>query len=341
MKKYRNRIVLGMVLGFGVIAATMLLSDVSQLARQAVAFPWAIMIPVLGLRVLNWVLRFVKWHFYLHIVGVRGLARKDSAAIFVSGFVLSLSPGKVAEVLKSLVIKALTGTPAAATLPVVAAERLSDGLAVLILLAISIGMLSAVEYWPVVIVSLLLMALLIVVLQVRPLCLWLLERAVRLPLIRWLARPLYDFYASSYEIVRWRSLFVAVGLGTVANFLDGVGVYLILLGLGLPVSEITLFQALLVISLSVVVGSVSALPGGLGAADLSIGVTLQLVAGLGVAEAGFATLLARFAQLWWGVLVGMGVGFVFRDRLLLESLESAETPADAQESYASDSLPAR
>jgi hypothetical protein len=64
------------------------------------------------------------------------------------------------------VIKALTGTPGAATLPVVAAERLSDGLAVLILLAISIGMLSAVAYWPVVIVSLLLMALLIVILQV-------------------------------------------------------------------------------------------------------------------------------------------------------------------------------
>ncbi len=41
---------------------------------------------------------------------------------------------------------------------------------------------------------------------------------------------------------------------------------LILLGLA-AASEVTLFQALLVISLSVVVGSVSALPGGLGAAD--------------------------------------------------------------------------
>jgi hypothetical protein len=76
MKKYRNRIVLGLVLGFGVIAATMLFSDVSQLARQAVAFPWAIMIPVLGLRVLNWALRFVKWHYYLQssacAAGARG-----------------------------------------------------------------------------------------------------------------------------------------------------------------------------------------------------------------------------------------------------------------------------
>jgi uncharacterized protein (TIRG00374 family) len=340
MAKYRNRLLIGLVLGFGVIAATMLLSDVSKLVEQAVAFPWLIMIPVLGLRLLNWVLRFFKWHYYLHVVGVKDLRVEDSAAVFVSGFVLSLSPGKVAEVLKALVVKGLTETPVAVTLPVVAAERLSDGLAVVLLLAVSIGMLSADQYWPVVAICLVLLGALIVVLQVRPLCLWLLDRAARLPLIRRFAGPLYDFYASSYEIVRWRSIVVATGLGMAGSLLDGLGVYLILLGLGLPAGPDLFYQALLVISLSVVVGSLSALPGGLGAADLSIGVTLQMVAGLSGAEAGFATLLARFVQLWWGVLVGAGVGFVYRKRLLQASAEGEAASSRAPD-YATDTLPAR
>ena len=265
---------------------------------------------------------------------------EDSAAVFVSGFVLSLSPGKVAEVLKSLVIRGLTGTPVAVTLPVVAAERLSDGLAVILLLAVSIGMLSAEQYWPVAIICLVLLGALIVVLQVRPLCLWLLDRAARLPLIRRFAGPLYDFYASSYAIVRWRSILVAVGLGTAGNLLDGLGLYLILLGLGLPAGPEVFYQALLVISLSVVVGSLSALPGGLGAADLSIGMTLQMAVGLPGAAAGFATLLARFVQLWWGVLVGAAVGFVYRERLLSASVagEAATSPAP---DYVTDTLPAR
>jgi len=124
-----------------------------------------------------------------------------------------------------------------------------------------------------------------------------------------------------------------------ANLLDGVGVYLILQGVGLPATLETLFQALLVISLSVIVGSVSALPGGLGAADLSIGVTLRVVLGLGAAAAGFVTLLARFVQLWWGVLIGMGVGFIFRRRLLSPLLE-AESTAEATD-YLTDGAVAR
>ncbi len=324
MGRYRNKIIIGLLLGCGVVAATMLLSDVNALAVQAVAFPWLIMIPVLALRAANWVLRFAKWHFYLHRVGVRNLRLSDSFAVFTSGFVLSLSPGKVAEALKSLILKSLADAPIAVTLPVVAAERLSDGIAVLLLLALSIGALAADSYWPVVLGSLILFAAGIALLQNRVLCLALLEQAARLPGISRFARALRAFYESSYQIVRWRSLLVAVGLGTTANFLDGVGVYLILLGIGLPAGAETFFQALLIISLSVVVGSVSALPGGLGAADLSIGVTLRTVAGLGAAEAGFATLLARFVQLWWGVLVGVGVGLLFRRRLLPPDVEEED-----------------
>ena len=56
---------------------------------------------------------------------------------------------------------------------------------------------------------------------------------------------------------------------------------------------------------------------------------LQKVAGLSLAEAGFATLLARFVQLWWGVLIGLLVGFVFRKRLFPPSLEA--TIAESQQ----------
>ncbi|GAB4570892.1 MAG: lysylphosphatidylglycerol synthase transmembrane domain-containing protein [Anaerolineae bacterium] len=324
MRRYRNRILIGLLLGFGVTAATLVLSDARRLAAYAVQFPWGLMLPVLALRVVNWLLRFVKWHYYLHVVGVRGLNREDSAAVFISGFVLSLSPGKVAEVLKAVVIRSLTGTPVAQTLPVVAAERLSDGLAVLILMAIAIGALAEAQFWPVVIGALLALAALIALLQFRSLCLWLLDQAARVILLRRIAAPLRTFYASSYEIVRWRNLFVAVGLGTVANFLDGLGMMLILVGLGYPASPETLFQGLLIISLSVVVGSLSALPGGLGASDLSIGVTLQTVVGLNPAAAGFATLLARFVQLWWGVLVGLLVGVRYRRRLIVPEMEAAQ-----------------
>jgi uncharacterized membrane protein YbhN (UPF0104 family) len=111
-----------------------------------------------------------------------------------------------------------------------------------------------------------------------------------------------------------------VSIGTVANFLDGVGVYLILLGLGQPATMETFFQALMSISLSVIAGSVSGSPGGIGASDLTITGTLLGILG-DPTKAGFATLLARFVQLWWGVLVGGCVAILMRKQLFPASLE--------------------
>jgi glycosyltransferase 2 family protein len=325
MRKYRRLIAAGIILGLLAFVVLTLSSDVSQLAKYATAFAWPVMLLALGLRAGNWVLRFFKWHFYLRLVGVQGIGIRDSAAVFVSGFALAASPGKAAEVLKSFVLKNLVGTPVATTLPVVAAERLSDGIAVLLLLAWAAINLAADQYWPVigplVVVGLAAIAAGIVVLQIRPLCLRLLGKLGRLPLLGRFARDFELFYESSYRIVRLPNLAVAVGLGTVANLLDGVWLYLILVSLGQPAASATFFQALAATSLSVVTGSVSGSPGGIGASDLTITGTLQFLVKLSPSEAAFVTLLARFVQLWWGVLVGGVTAYIFRKRLFPPSLD--------------------
>ena len=226
----------------------------------------------------------------------------------------------------------MTGAPVMATLPVVAAERFSDGLAVLLLVALSIANLAANEYWPIVFICLGLLGGGVIILQIRPLCLALLRWLSRAPLVGRFARSFELFYESSYRIVLLPNLVVAAGLGFVANFLDGVGVYLILIGLGLPADATTFYQALLVISLSVVAGSLSGMPGAIGAADLTITGTLQKLVGLSVPQAGFATLLIRFVQLWFGVLVGGVVSFIFRRRLFPDSLEAMMIEHAAEQS---------
>jgi hypothetical protein len=349
MLKYRRLVVVGIILGLLAFIGITLFSDVSQLVKYAQTFAWWIMLPVLGLRIVNWALRFVKWHFYLWLVGARNVNLRDSASVYLSGMTLAASPGKAAEILKSFILKNLAGVPVATTLPVVFAERLSDGIAVLLLLAWVAANLAAAQYWPVIGIGLALMLAGIVVLQIRPLCLRLLGLLARLPLLGRFARDFRLFYESSYRIVLLPSLFVAVGLGTVANALDGVGLYLILTTLGQPATSATFFQALAATSLSVVTGSVSGSPGGIGASDLTITGVLQHVAGpgvipLGVPAAGFVTLLARFVQLWWGVLIGGFVALLARKRLFspgLDRIIEAGVTNEPKESSAFAFCPAR
>ena len=329
MRKYQRLMAIGLGLGLLAFIAVTLLSDVQNLFKYALVFPWLIMIPVLLLRLVNWAIRFGKWHFYLRLVGVRGISIRDSAATFISGLAMAASPGKAAELLKCFIVRNLTGTPVATTIPVIAAERLTDGVAVLLLMIWSIAELARPEYVPVALGSLAIIAVGVIVISIRPLCLRLLAITARIPVVGRYTESFRRFYDSSFQIVQPKNLAFAIGAGLCGNFLDGIGVFLILVALGRPLSAETFFQGLLAISFSVVTGSVSGSPGGIGASDLTITGILQKVAGLSLAEAGFATLLARFVQLWWGVLVGLLVAFVFRKRLFPPSLEA--TIAESQQ----------
>jgi uncharacterized protein (TIRG00374 family) len=91
--------------------------------------------------------------------------------------------------------------------------------------------------------------------------------------------------------------------------------YLILLGLGQPPGWHVLSIAIFVLSFSIVIGAASALPGGLGAAELSIAGMLVLLLGLDADIAAAATLLIRFATLWFGVSLGLVV-WAFSRQLL-------------------------
>jgi uncharacterized membrane protein YbhN (UPF0104 family) len=65
-----------------------------------------------------------------------------------------------------------------------------------------------------------------------------------------------------------------------------------------------------ILAFSTVVGAASTLPGGLGAAEASISGMLALLLHLPAEAAAAATLLIRFATLWFGVALGLFVWLI-------------------------------
>ena len=139
VRDLRGKLVLGALFGVAVVVGLLLYSDVRGMGQAISAFPAVLILPALLLTLFNYALRWVKWHVYLRIIGVENISKRDSAALWVSGFVLALSPGKVAELLKAAVLRGMTGTPIARSAPIIVAERVTDGLAMLILGAVGFG----------------------------------------------------------------------------------------------------------------------------------------------------------------------------------------------------------
>ena len=308
-----RRLAFGLALGFVVLLALILLGDLRQVSERVLAFRWQLAPVILGLTLFNYVLRFFKWHFYLWQVGVRDFPIRESARLFVAGFPLSITPGKVGEALKAVWLERKTGLPLARGLAVVLAERISDGLAMVGLSVL--GVIAYPQYWPAFVLAACLLVGIVVVTQIRPLAISILRMGERLPLIDRFAQPLLEFYEGSYILFRPAATLLATGLGIVSWLGEGLGFYLILLGLGLQPGWQLLSVAVFTLAFSTIVGAASTLPGGLGAAEASIAgmLTLMLAASSGLSAA--ATLLVRFFTFWFGVALGLGAWAISPDLL--------------------------
>src|ERR1700737_42112 len=130
--KLRTGIIFSLALALIVMTAIALYGDLPHLITAIARFRWAFLPIILGLTLFNYFGRFLKWQYYLKRLKITIHWRK-SLLIFVSGLSMAITPGKVGELLKSYLLKRTTGAPISHTSPIIVAERLSDGLAMLML----------------------------------------------------------------------------------------------------------------------------------------------------------------------------------------------------------------
>lgn len=304
IRSLTRKMLVSLGLGVLVIFALSFSADAPRLLRVLEHFDWALLPAIIGLTLLNYCLRFVKWHYYLRVIGVPDVPIDQSAMIFAAGLSMVITPAKVGELLKSYLLRHHHGTPIGASAPIIVAERLTDGVA-MVLLA-SAGLVIYGVGWQMLVPIVIGMVVVVAISQHHGATQWGLDRAGRLPFVSSRLRHLEAAMESAHQLFRVRTLLLAVGIGVVSWGGEAVAFYLVLTALGLPPHLLLAVQAAFILAVATLVGAASMLPGGLAAAEGSLAGLLLL---LGVthdpAIAAAATLIIRFATLWLGVAVGM------------------------------------
>ncbi len=300
-------VIVAALLAIAVFALVVAWGDAPAVLAALSRFPPLLVVPVVGLTVWNYGLRWLRWNYYLRVLGVGGVSRSSSLLVFLSGFAMGLTPGKSGELTKSYWLREIAGpsrAPLARTAPIVFAERLVDGIAMLILA--TSGLISF-QFGAVALLAVAALACAAVgVVQARGLVHWVLDllRRSRRPRAVRAAEVLQTIYDSARELLTWRRLGLAVGVGVVSWGGECLGLYVILLGLGAAPSLVLLNQATFALAAGSLVGSASLLPGGIGAAEGTLAAVLDFVAGQPRDVAAAATLLIRACTLWFGVALG-------------------------------------
>ena len=294
-------VVLVALLAVAVAALVVAWGDAPAVLRALGGFPPALALPVLLLTVWNYALRWVRWNWYLRILGIEGIDPRASVLVFLSGFAMGLTPGKSGELTKSYWLREIAGparAPLARTAPIVFAERLVDGIAMLILA--SSGLIS----FRFGLAALLAVATLAVaavgLVQARPVVHWVLG-LLGTRRLGVMARTMYD---SARDLLTFPRLAIAIAVGVVSWGGECLALYVIVLGLGGAPGLSLLNASAFALAAGSLVGSASLLPGGIGAAEGTVAAVLDLVAGQPRDLAAAATLLIRVCTLWFGVALG-------------------------------------
>jgi uncharacterized protein (TIRG00374 family) len=295
-----RRVLVAMLLAVVVYGGFAVWQGLGKMGAELARFHWWAFAAAAGLAFGNYMVRSLKWEFYLARLGIRGVGRLDSLLTFLSGFVLTVTPGKVGEVFKSLVLFETHGVPVARTAPIVVAERVTDVIGVVLLIVLGSLGFSGGLLWAG--LGTTAVAVLLVVVSSRALSLRLIGVVERLPgPFRRIGPKMHEAYDSLATLVKPANLLVPTLLSVVAWALECTALWVILRGFEQDTGYdlATFFYAT-----STLAGALVPVPGGLGVTETSLQGQLQELGHVGATTATASMILVRFATLWFAVLVG-------------------------------------
>lgn len=296
---FRRWALIGVAVGALVYLALSLYAGIPAVATELSHFALIWVAPILALSLVNYGLRFLKWHYLLGRLGIR-IPWKENAQIFIAGLAMTITPGKAGEVLKPLLVRSATGAPLTRTVPALVAERGTDALAVLGLAALGVTTYYAQGIEALITVAVVGVVGLLVLSSERA-SLALIDLVGRLPVLSRVRGRMVEMYRAMRTCLAPVPLVLTVALSLIAWGAECVGYLLVLHGFG--VESANLSVATFLYAFSSIAGAPS--PGGLGMADTALQEgAMHLIAGITRPAALASALLCRLATLWLGVAMG-------------------------------------
>jgi uncharacterized protein (TIRG00374 family) len=315
-KNFSRRLFGGVLLGVVVYLGIVLWNGAGKIVQALGSLPLWVLPAACGLSLCNYAIRFWKWQRYLDLLGIK-IERRASWLVYLSGFSLSVTPGKLGEVFKSWLLKRLAGTPISTSAPIVIAERFTDLLAYLILIALG-GIASYPEFQWVFWLTLALSGGGLALAGSRTFARLTARILKRTPYLWRLSEKVEVSFESTRILLAPREIVLPTLISVIGWGMECTGFWLLATTLG-GGTHIPFLGAVFAYALGAVAGAVLIIfPGGLGMTEFSIGKILRgnySAAGMTLdaarTQATTVVLLTRLCTLWFAVLLGLIATSIF------------------------------
>jgi len=272
---------------------------------------------LLGLSLINYLLRALRWHAFGRQIGLPPGLWRDIRH-YLGGFLMIATPGRLGELVRVRWIRRETGLPLERSAPLFVMDRAADLVAMALILCLALA-LSAGHIAGAIPVAVLALAAAAVATNGR-LMAALVTRGYRVfgrwprlfGRLRGMARTLGRFADA-------RLLAVSILLGGLGWMAEGFALHQLLIWLG---ADIGLWKAIGIFVFATLAGGLTGAPGGLGGAEAAM-IALLALEGLPLEISVAATAVIRVTTLWFAIGIGALV-FPLAERMSKRTVNAVE-----------------
>ena len=318
-RRWRDIAILGGLFGLmlvgliGLAAATGWEETKEQLLQLRL---WEVGI-LLALSLVNYLFRGLRWHVFARRLGLPTRLWQDIRH-FLGGFAMSVTPGRVGELIRMRWLRRETGWAFERTAPLVLVDRASDlaAMAVILGMALALSAGGIAFAFPVAI-----LAFVAAIIVTRP------SLLSGLVTLSYKATGLFPrlmgrIRIASRSLAKFSNptvLALAACLGVIGWMAEGYAFHLLLVWMG---TDIGFWKAVAIFVFSTLAGGLTGAPGGVGGAEAAM-VALLTLEGVPLETSIPATAVIRLTTLWFAIGIGLAI-FPVAERYSLRTRHALE-----------------
>lgn len=324
--RQKRALALSLVLAALLYLVFILLTGYESMLAAASRLGLAGWLLLLASSLVNYLLRFGRWQFYLRALG-HALPLRLHFLYYLSGFALTTSPGKAGETIRSVYLRD-HGVPWTDSLAMFFTERVLDVMVVTLLATLAV--LSLDRYGGFIFTAAGMLLLFLPLLRSPWLVAWLERLTLRIPRLRLRRMVLHlsELLDAARSLLQWRRLYGGLGIGLLAWAVQGMAFQYLLTSLLL---DMPWHLAMAIYAISLLAGALSFVPGGIGTTEAVMGLLL-LQFGADPATAVAVPVINRLSTLWFAVTLGLLASLVLGLRPSPSRANSAEAQVPQRQS---------
>ena len=297
MKNYR-KIILIIIATIIVYAIFLLVTDINKIIDKIINFNIIYAPFIIGLVIFSWMIVYYRWHLMLKLLGIN-IPHRSNFQIFLIGTSLGITPGKMGELFKSQILKDKYDIPRTKTAPIFLLEKFLDLSSALVISSIGIIFFPEMAY--LVGGGLLLVFLIIKIFSSKNFFQKFIHFIEKFKFFKKYSESISSSQEIFSDIIRKKEVIIFGLLSMAYWIVIGSAAYLILLGLGFE--SLSILNVISSYSISLVIGALSLIPGGIGVAEASL-VGLLTLQNIEFSDAVVAVVLIRLFTLWFSTISG-------------------------------------